>query len=208
MPGPNQVLVLTEQDVADEVSALCAELRAARQVQGLTVRGVAAAASVAPFTVTRVEAGSVAPSFAAFAKLAHASGHVVGVRHVLLDWGEIESEQPVVAPGWFPGGGAWWRSDGSDRALWLALRAVGSELWWARCCGSSGQITQADAARRVGISRTTVHAIEGMVGNPLLSSVVRLADLTGREVVLRPAGVPRPRTEWEAPGIRAVVRPA
>ena len=206
MPGPNQPLVLTEQDVADDVSALCAELRAARRRHGLTVRGVAAAASVAPFTVTRVEAGSVAPSFATFAKLADACAQVVGVRHVLLDWGEVESEQPVVAPGWFPGGGGWWRSDGSDRAWWLALRAVGSELWWARCCGSSGEITQAEAARRVGISRTTVHAIEGMVGNPLLSSVVRLADLTGREVVLRPADALRPRTEWEAQGLRAEIR--
>lgn len=188
---------LTEQDVAEEVSELCAQLRAARPASGLSVRGIAAAASVAPFTVTRVEAGSVTPNFATFAKLAHASGHVVGVRHITWDWGETDSEDPVVAPWWFPGRGPWWKSDGSDRPTWLQLRAVGSELWWVRQYEFPA-LTEAEAARRAGLSRTTVHAIERMAGNPLLSSVVRLADLTGREVVLRAAGTPRPITVWEA----------
>jgi len=201
VPIPSGLLARTEQSVASEVSELCAKLRAARRARGLTVRGVAAAAAVAPFTVTRVEAGSVAPTFATFAKLAHASGQVVGVRHVLWDWGEIVSGEPVVAPGWLPGRGAWWRSGGSDRAMWLQLTAVGSELWWARWSGSAGEISEAEAARRVGVSRTTVHAIERLAGLPLLSSVIRLADLTDREVVLREAGGPRPLTHWEARGL-------
>ena len=77
------------------------------------------------------------------------------------------------------------------------MRAVGSELWWVRQYEFPA-FTEAEAARRTGLSRTTVHAIERMAGNPALSSVVRLADLTGREVVLRAAGTPRPITIWEA----------
>ena len=201
MPQWFEPIVLTEQEVAEyvaeEVSELCAELREARKQRGLSVRGIAAAAGVAPFTVTRLEAGSVTPNFATFAKLAHASGHVVGVRHRLFDWGQTDSEDLVVAPWWIPGRGPWWKSKPSDRPMWLQLRSVGFELWWARQYEFPA-LTEAEAGRLLGMSRTTVHAIERMAGNPALSSVVRLADLAGREVVLREAGKPRPITPWEA----------
>lgn len=196
--GPHQPFALTEQEVAEDISELCTQLCTARQASGLSVRAAAAAASVAPYTVTRIEDGTVAPSWATFVKLANATGHVLGVRHLLLDWGETSSKEPVVAPGWWPNLRRWKNSDGSDRAMWLQLRAVGSELWWARQWGHYGQTTEAEAARQVGMSRTTVRAIERMTGNPLLSSVTRLAFLTGRQVELRPAGGPRPITEWEA----------
>jgi len=201
MPQRFEPIELTAQDVAEyvaeEVSKLCAQLRAARQTRRLSVRGIAAAAGVAPFTVTRLEAGSVTPNFATFAKLAHASGHVVGVRHRLWDWGKTDSEDLVVAPWWIPGRGPWWKSEPSDRPMWLQLGSVGFELWWARHY-ELPPLTEAEAAHRARLSRTTVHAIERMAGNPALSSVVRLADLTGREVVLRQAGKPRPITPWEA----------
>jgi hypothetical protein len=136
VPGWIEPIELTEQDVAEEVSELCAQLRAARRASGLSVRGIAAAAVVAPFTVTRVEAGSVTPNFATFAKLAHTSGHERtrgrSPPHT-LGLGRNRFEDPVVAPGWFPGRGPWWKSDGSDRPMWLQLRAVGSELVLDSC---------------------------------------------------------------------------
>jgi transcriptional regulator with XRE-family HTH domain len=192
--------LMSDQDVAEEVRDLCAQLRATRRAKGLSIRAVAAAASVAPYTVTRVEAGTVSPSWATYAKLANAREHVVGVRAALWDWGEVDPTAPFVAPWWWLPAtrGPWWKSDGSDRAVWLQLRAVGSELCWARLYAFPNEITEAEAARLLGMSRTTVHAIERLSGNPLLSSVVRLADLTRREVVLRPAGAPRPVTPWEA----------
>ena len=192
--------VMTEQDAAEEVSELCAKLREAREDADLSVRAAAAAAGVAPFTVTRVEAGSVTPNFATFARLASASGHVVGVRHILWDWGNT-SDAPVVAPRWLPGRGVYGTPRGSDWAVWRQLAAVGSELWWARQYEFPA-LTEAEAARLLGMSRTTVHAIERMAGNPALSSVVRLAGLSYRVVVLRAAGKPRPITIWEARGVR------
>ena len=123
------------------------------------------------------------------------------IRHLLFDWGETDSEDLVVAPGWFPGRGPWWKSKPSDRPMWLQLRSVGFELWWVRQY-EFPEITEAEAARRAGLSRTTVHAIERMAGNPALSSVVRLADLSLRDVFLRAAGEPRPITIWEAHGRR------
>ena len=103
MPQWFEPIVMTEQEVADEVSELCAKLRAARPASGLSVSGLAAAAGVAPLTVTRLEAGSVTPDFATFAKLAHASGLVVGVRHHPLGLGRNRFRGPgrraVVVPG-------------------------------------------------------------------------------------------------------------
>lgn len=204
MPEWFEQIVMTEQEVAEEVSDLCAELGAARKRRGLSVRAAAAAAGVAPFTVTRLEAGSPAPNFATFAKLASASGHVVGVRHILWDWGST-SDAPVAAPGWLPGRGVYGTPRGSDWAVWRQLAALGSELWWARQYEVPA-LTAAEAARQAGLSRTTVHAIERMAGNPALLSVVRLADLNHRDVVLRPAGEPRPVTIWEAHGRRPQAR--
>ena len=142
MPQWFEPIELSEQGVAEEVSKLCAKLREARRDAHLSVRGIAAAAGVAPFTVTRLEAGSVTPNFATFAKLAHASGHVVGVRHRLWDWGKTDPEDLVVAPWWFPGRGPFWKWDGSDRPMWLQLRAVGSS------CGGSDSMSFPRTPRR------------------------------------------------------------
>ena len=199
MTGWLEPFLMTEQDISEEVSDLCAKLRAARKHRGLSVRRIAAAASVAPFTVTRVEAGRVVPSWITFTKLANASEYVVGVRDFNQDWGETSSGEPVVDPRWLPGRGVWWEPRGSDWEVWLQLRAVGSELHWARQWAfPNHEITEAEASRILGMSRTTIHAIERLAGNPLLSSVVRLADLTGREIALREVGATRPITAWEA----------
>jgi len=195
----HRVILVGAASFAEEVSDLCAQLRKARQDLDLSVRRIAAAASVAPYTVTRVEAGTVVPSWITFTKLANASEHVVGVRALIQDWGETSSGGPVVAPRWLPGRGVWWEPRGFDWEVWVQLIAVGSELRWARQWAfPDHEITEAEAARLLGMSRTTVHAIERLAGNPLLSSVVRLADLTRREVVLRRVGAPRPIAAWEA----------
>ena len=170
--------LMSDQEVAEKVAALCAWLRAARRAKDLSIRAVAAGASVSPFTVTRVEAGDVVPSWDTYAKLANASGCVVSVRDRLL--GEVAPPLRGIS--------ATREKRDPDWEAWLQLATVGSELNWARHMAfMNHEITEAEAARLLGMSRTTVHAIEHSTGNPLLSSVVRLADLTGREVVLLPA---------------------
>ena len=186
MPDP---VVLTDEQVDAELTRLCADLRAARVHSGLSARSAAANAGLNPATLWRVENAHTRPTLLVFTNLSL----MLGV-HPEIDDGNPAPRRPmsarwrlppgyrlrpaVVEAGWDPLKRFW-------RGVFHLRRVrLGAELWWARRQELTVPLDARAACRRLGVSHHALSAVEHGPSWPDLATVVRVAGLTGRRIVL------------------------
>lgn len=184
---------LTDAEVDNEVSRLCADLRQARNASGETTRAVAAAIQVPQATVWRIETGQVQPTFLRFLLLTLAVDHVVDLddctQRVLVPcvlW-PTNPQYPKVLPISAGPGEAGQRRDRQQAAARPYRVRVASELWWARQLDMPEPLSAQDVCRRLEMNHHTLSDVEFGPGWPSLASVVRVAGLLGRRLVLNRA---------------------
>jgi hypothetical protein len=146
---------------------------------------------MAQSAVWRVETAQHPPAFLSLARLAEAADATL----------ELDDGRPVRR---FPMGQGWPLPPGyrlgaavayadwppEKRQLHARMHSVrvrlGAECWWARYTVLSNPLDGEAACRLVGISHHTLNNVEFGPKWPDLASVVRVAGLTGRRLVLVP----------------------
>jgi transcriptional regulator with XRE-family HTH domain len=189
-------VVLGDAEVAAELVRLCGALRAARVTAGVSTREAAAAAEVNLGTLWPLEQARNRPTFLVFARLAEVAG-------ATLELEDQSAGKPLhrlrVGQGWPlpPGyqlGPAMVYADwspqkrGTHQRMHSTRARLGAELWWARLSELAEPLDGASACRLLGMSHHTLAAVEFGPDWPDLASVVRVAGLTGRRVVLTSMG--------------------
>jgi transcriptional regulator with XRE-family HTH domain len=196
-------VALSDSEVASEVGRLCVEIRQARLAAGRTTREVAAAAGMNQGSLYRIEQGQIQPAYLTYARLAEVLGKRLELddgaararvvpRHVLmLPGGEVHcptTEYPS------------WRQ---DVRLFYRLHGLGQELRWARHNDLETYPTDDVLCDLLGISHHTLRSVEAgpkvpltdsrqvdggdrkdRLGWPRLASMVSIAAVTGRRLVL------------------------
>jgi transcriptional regulator with XRE-family HTH domain len=182
-------VVLPREAVEAEVARLCQELAEARRARGLSIRSVAESAGINHGTVWRIENGRSRPTLLRFLRFVLAVGLLVD-----LDDG---ADRPMVPMSrWRPNrdylrrlgvvdvpaddGRSWYSADpGSVRSR------LGCELWWARHNDLADPLDAAGMCFLLEMSHHTLEEVEfGFNMWPSLASVVRVAGVTGRRLVL------------------------
>lgn len=187
-------MVLTNEQVAGEVARLSSSLRQRRGELRVTTRDAAARAQMNQGTLWRLESGQNAPRLWPFGRLAHALG-----LQLELDDGRDRPRLSLPAEFLWPGGRVgYWPSTrarlsstpDADRFLDGVRQRIGAELRWARTAELDPALTQESACELLGMSHHTLRAVEvGLAsmpasGWPYLTSIIRVAGLTGRRVEL------------------------
>ena len=189
-PGVRKGQPLTDAEVDAEVSRLCSDLREARIGSGETTRAVASAIQVPQATVWRIETGQVQPTFLRFLLLTLAADHVVdlddGTQRPLMPcvlWPSNPQypEVRLISAGPEEAGQ---RRDRQQAAARPYRVRVASELWWARQLDMPDPLSAQDMCRRLEMNHHTLSDVEFGPGWPSLASLVRVAGLLGRRLVL------------------------
>lgn len=184
-------VVLTDAVAAAELARLCGELWEARERAGVSTRAAAAVGGVNLGTLWRVERARSRPTFQVLARLAEVAGVTLEI-----DDGRPVSRQPASQEWPLPPGyrlepvivqDAW---EPAKRRLHQRMHHVrvrlGAELWWARHAELADPMDAETVCRLLGMSHHTLSRVEFGPSWPDLASIVRVAGLTGRRVVLAP----------------------
>lgn len=184
-------------NVAEQLGAVTATLRAARALSGLGVRQVARAGFVSPGTVRNLEAGRREPELRQTGRVAYA----LGLRVEFLPnegparptpYRELRLEEVWFLPLAFrqpvpP-------SADVDSAVWFWLRVMAAQAsWHRRQRGWSDE----RAARAWGLSPKTLRRLQYGEGWPSLASLATVAADLGASVVLSPITADWPPMPWE-----------
>lgn len=203
--------VLTPGTVAAEVTRLCGELRELRVDGHVSTRDAAELAGIPQATLWRMESARHPPTFLRVLCVAFAVGATVD-----LDDGRGRAPVTVKAvfapPGYIPRKAEDpppkvladpWKSQLVGELMPTGRVRVGAELWWGRMTEFGRPLEAESACRLLDMSHHTLTDIEFGPGWPSLTSVVRVAGLTGRRVVLN-----RGVNTWRTPPWVAAVREA
>lgn len=182
--------MLTDAEVAVEVRRLCYDLRQARDAAGKTGREVAEEAQITQSTVWRIETAQHQPTYLRFILLTLAADHLVD-----LDDGTGRPLIPL--PLWPPSreyrykppisagrSRAAQRRDDQQMDAQPYRHRIGSELWYARYRDMPEPLSAEEVCRRLDMNHHTLADVESGPGWPNLASVVRVAGLVGRQLVL------------------------
>ena len=197
-------VVLSEQEVSSEAARLIAGLREARLTAKVSGRKVAAQAGIVQSSVWRFEVGRVVPRLWQIGRLAHALG-----RRLELDDGERRPRMPLEEKYLWPPGHGFWPSsralksppEGAGWAVDRVRARIGAELTWARRWEFDPPLRDEAACELLGMSHHTLRAVESGPEWPYLTSVIRVAGLSGRRLALCDLDAHSRRPPWvELPG--------